>query len=891
MKRSTRNGASSVGTSEDGEESSSVPDDEDDTQSIIDQLSTVQSPQVSEITSRSALLQWAAVANTDNVVLSARELQYDVLLSDRGKEGKYKVIFKGQSLSCRIRDLRPGQEYYVCLQVHFQDLAGSPSEATVFTTPPCEPDQPLPPKLLARTKNSLQLRWNAPNDNGAHVQQYVLECNDGKSDEFVETCKTKGKQYSLQKLQPSTLYTFRLAAVNECGKSVYSDTATYRTAGNPPPQPAPPKLVSATASSVCVEWLRQTPDEEYVLQINDKDSGHGFLPAYTGHDCSYECSNLRRATKFLLRLRAENDAGQSAFSDEVAYATLPERPGRPLKPQVKGKIHATHFRVKWDPPQDRGGADVNCYFLEISSGACFERVYHGPEMEHTCDRLHPGTTYQVKVACEGPGGASPFSEPLTVTTEAVAPDAPSPPYCNSPPGPYSAVLQWEKPDYNGGAAVTEFEMELEHVETRSRQIIYRGKEAFCVATGLLPGELYSVQVRSINRIGFGPWSDEMTFTAGADLPCPPDALEAAVRSPNHMRVSWEEPRTNGAPISEYRLEYARSDSDDCYEICYQGVQTSSEVRNLLPFTTYFFRVCATNLAGTSPFTSVISARTPASTPSAPTVETHESTSSSVYLTWAEPSCNGAPILHYNIEYADEVVATTANVLEWSVDDLLPETTYRFKIQAVNEIGAGPYSSAVRVATKPLPPRPPKVECTSVGHNFLKLKWGEGKNPDFVRFYLELYNQRAHEFQEVYVGTSYQYKVNKLQEQTDHRFRICAESDHAGIGDYSDEYVFRTSSALPSSIKAPRIVESVQSASLSASTGGATAPASAASIVGGHLERNSVLTLEWQHSKNAFHDPVDYILQCAKNKELEFKTVSGNYRRIIMFNHCLWRIYL
>lgn len=117
IKRSPRNGASSVGTSEDGEESSSVPDDDDDAASIVEQLSTVQLPQVSEITSRGALIQWQAPASSENVVLNTRDLQYHVLLSDRGKEGKYKLIFKGQSLSCRIRDLRPGQEYYVCLQV------------------------------------------------------------------------------------------------------------------------------------------------------------------------------------------------------------------------------------------------------------------------------------------------------------------------------------------------------------------------------------------------------------------------------------------------------------------------------------------------------------------------------------------------------------------------------------------------------------------------------------------------------------------------------------------------------------------------------------------------------------------------------------------------------
>lgn len=73
-------------------------------------------------------------------------------------------------------------------------------------TPPCEPDTPQIPKLIARSKNSLLLRWNAPADNGGHGIQYILEYNEGKGSEFVEIIKTKAKQYSLSRLQPSTLY-------------------------------------------------------------------------------------------------------------------------------------------------------------------------------------------------------------------------------------------------------------------------------------------------------------------------------------------------------------------------------------------------------------------------------------------------------------------------------------------------------------------------------------------------------------------------------------------------------------------------------------------------------------------------------------------------------------
>jgi len=46
MRRSKDRGMSSVGTSEDGEESSSVQDEEEDVHVIMEMLSTVKSPQV-----------------------------------------------------------------------------------------------------------------------------------------------------------------------------------------------------------------------------------------------------------------------------------------------------------------------------------------------------------------------------------------------------------------------------------------------------------------------------------------------------------------------------------------------------------------------------------------------------------------------------------------------------------------------------------------------------------------------------------------------------------------------------------------------------------------------------------------------------------------------------
>ncbi|VEN63611.1 unnamed protein product [Callosobruchus maculatus] len=110
LKRSSEGkekGMNSVGTSEDGEESS-VPDEEDPYPAVIDVLSSVQAPKVSELTSRSALLQWAppirlsetASSDSHDLDIQESDLRYEVLLSDKSKEMKFKSIYSGTSLSC-----------------------------------------------------------------------------------------------------------------------------------------------------------------------------------------------------------------------------------------------------------------------------------------------------------------------------------------------------------------------------------------------------------------------------------------------------------------------------------------------------------------------------------------------------------------------------------------------------------------------------------------------------------------------------------------------------------------------------------------------------------------------------------------------------------------------
>lgn len=87
----------------------------------------------------------------------------------------------------------------------------------------------------------------------------------------------------------------------------------------------------------------------------------------------------------------------------------------------------------------------------------------------------------------------------------------------------------------------------------SKTIVHKSKEVECtVFQGIQPGMEYSFQVRAVNRICAGPWSDPLKVVSGAAPPDAPDHLSLTCRSPYHVSVEWKEPSCNGAPVSEYK---------------------------------------------------------------------------------------------------------------------------------------------------------------------------------------------------------------------------------------------------------------------------------------------------------------------------------------------------
>jgi hypothetical protein len=788
-------------------------------QTIEKSLSKLSLPIIQDIESRSALVRIQPPRSTpsqSDYSIDFTNLIYELLLSDKGKDAKYKQVYCGDANEITLKDLKPATEYHLKVCACIDSCKGEYTNPVPFTTEQCEPDRPGPPKLLGvRQKTSLTLKWAATADNGTKILNYILEYDEGKGREFIEIYRGTKKQFTISKLTPATFYTFRLAAENSIGRSEFSETIQFSTSGMIPPEPDPPMLVDKGVKYLTLSWIIRPIDETFTLQMNDESNY--YRNKYTGPLLTYTVTDLYRNTEYKFRLAAHNQEGQSNYSQIATYKTLPDRPDPPAKPRIKGHMQATQCRIAWDPPRDNGGADIQQYHLELEESKGFHVIYNGLDTEYLLEQLIPGHLYSLRLSCSSIGGHSDPSDITQIKTPAVAPASCHPPKISGKPKANSLHLRWAYPDYDGGSPVIEFEVQVINPDNSSR-IVYHGRDLDCVVAGLLPGRPYLFQVRAFNRAGAGSWSEYLDVLSGPGVPEAPRNLLVECRTANSAFISWEEGVNNGASITEYRLEWSRKENDSFMQL-YCGTNSNYEAKGLTPVTHYFFRVQAVNSAGPSPYSMLASCVTPAAPPSIVTSVKVYPKSTSITITWKEPANNGSPITGYYIDIGEkELIFASPEFTEYTIDEVLPDTTYRIRIRAVNIIGQGAFSTTVKCQTKCLPPDAPQLECVIATCNSIKLKWNivnhmistitsntEQTTSNRVITYIIEMEGKDGNFNCIYTGNTTSHKINKLQENTSYHFRICAKND-TGAGPWSEISTFTTTKAPPNALKAPNITE-------------------------------------------------------------------------------------
>ncbi|KAM4593869.1 neogenin 1a isoform 10-T10 [Odontesthes bonariensis] len=179
----------------------------------------------------------------------------------------------------------------------------------------------------------------------------------------------------------------------------------------------------------------------------------------------------------------------------------------------------------------------------------------------------------------------------------------------------------------------------------------------------------------------------------------------------------------------------------------------------------------------------------------------------IKLTWRQPAEPHGDELTYSVFYSQEgnsrerVVNTSRpGEMQVTIQNLMPDTKYRFRVVAHNSNGQGESSAALKVATQAevqVPGPAPNLQAVSKTPTSASLSWDKPVtgNGEILTYKLYYTDKSADNEQDVDIDVQ-SYTMTELKKNTEYSFRVVAINKH-GPGVSTEDIVVRTLSDVPS----------------------------------------------------------------------------------------------
>ncbi|XP_036610678.1 receptor-type tyrosine-protein phosphatase F isoform X4 [Trichosurus vulpecula] len=249
--------------------------------------------------------------------------------------------------------------------------------------------------------------------------------------------------------------------------------------------------------------------------------------------------------------------------------------------------------------------------------------------------------------------------------------------------------------------------------------------------GLSPFSEYEFRVLAVNNIGRGPPSELVMARTGEQAPSsPPLRVQARMLSASTMLVQWEPPDEPNGLVRGYRVYYTpdallplsswhKHNTDDSH---------LTTVGSLVTGITYSIRVLAFTAVGDGPPSPPIQVKTQQGVPAQPADFQAEAESDTrVLLSWLLPPqerITKYELLYWEGEDGPQQKVTFDPTSSYVLEDLKPDTLYRFQLAARSDLGVGVFTPPIETRTQQsMPSAPPrKVEVESVNSTAVHVSW-------------------------------------------------------------------------------------------------------------------------------------------------------------------------
>jgi hypothetical protein len=427
---------------------------------------------------------------------------------------------------------------------------------------------------------------------------------------------------------------------------------------------------------------------------------------------------------YFYRVVAFNQAGETASNIFEVKATPPADPTNLVATAISGNqvdltwtdnaINETGFRIERALGGSGAFSSVGTVGLNVTT--------------FSDTTANPVTTYDYRVFAVNIAGDSLPSNIATATTLDVPPAAPTT-LAATAVSSTQVNLTWTDNATNETGFRVERALGGSGVFAAVGTINAADAATFSDVTAL-PKTTYDYRVFAFNLVGGDSLpSNIATVTTPEVPPAAPTTLTATASNPTTVNLAWTDNANNE---TSFRIERAIGGSGVFASVgtVNANIRAYSDL-TALPSTTYDYRVFAVNTGGDSLPSNTATATTPSLRPAAPTTLTATAVNpTTVNLAWTDNATNETgfrverALVTGGVTGAFTAInaAAPANVAIYTDATALPNTTYAYRVYAVNASGFSLPTNVATVTTPYVPLAPTSLTATAISLTQVNLNW-------------------------------------------------------------------------------------------------------------------------------------------------------------------------